>query len=105
MLFSHSFSCKMAVELQKVSVLLLFFNSVAASYWNNEFVIGKLPFQVLRKVVHPSKEKHENTRLVTTPKRCDADFSSYIRLLMNEGWPFSGHERVTEARLPLRPLV
>ena len=28
--------------------------------------------------------------------------SSSIRLFINEGWPLSGHERVTEARLLLR---
>ena len=31
--------------------------------------------------------------------------SSSICLFMNEGWPLSGHERVTEARLLLRRLV
>ena len=31
--------------------------------------------------------------------------SSSICLFMNEGWPLSGHERVTEARLLLRFLV
>jgi len=30
----------MADKLAKVSVLLLFFNSVGAIYWNNEFVKG-----------------------------------------------------------------
>jgi len=30
----------MAYELVKVSLLLLFFNNVAASYWNREFVTG-----------------------------------------------------------------
>ena len=31
--------------------------------------------------------------------------SSSLRLFINEGWPLSGHERVTEARLLLRLLV
>ena len=31
--------------------------------------------------------------------------SSSICLFMNEGWPLSGHERVTEARLLIRLLV
>ena len=31
--------------------------------------------------------------------------SSSLRLFRNEGWPLSGHERVTEARLLLRLLV
>ena len=31
--------------------------------------------------------------------------SSSIRLFMNECWPLSGHERVTEARLLLILLV
>ena len=31
--------------------------------------------------------------------------SSSVRLFMNEGWPLSGHERVTEARLLLTLLI
>ena len=51
---------------------------------------------------NPSKNKADELALSINAPLAS---SSSTRLFMNEGWPLSGHERVTEAHLLLRPLV
>ena len=46
----------MAHELLQVSLLLLFFNSMAANYWNREFVTGEGVIQVFATILPYSME-------------------------------------------------